>query len=65
MENFMPNDFSVVIHNYLKDKILEAEETAKNADDHLAAHARGKLEELLWIRRYLKENIDLKNFIYY
>jgi hypothetical protein len=61
----MPNDFSVVIHNYLKSRIFDSEEAANNSDHAVAEHARGQLEELLWIRKYLKENIDLKNFVYY
>ncbi len=61
----MPNDYSVAIHKYLSDKILEAEQAIKLGDQDTAAHARGQLEELQWIRRYLQENIDLKNFVYY
>ena len=61
----MPNDFSVEIHKYLSDKILVAEQEAKLGDQDTSAYARGKLEELQWIRHYLQENIDLKNFIYY
>jgi hypothetical protein len=37
----------------------------KLGDEDTAAHARGQLEELQWIRRYLQENIDLKNFVYF
>ncbi len=61
----MPNDFSVEIHTYLSAKILEAEREAKLGDQVTSAYARGKLEELQWIRKYLQENIDLKNYIYY
>lgn len=61
----MPNDYSVAIHNYLTCKIAEAEQAVKLGDQSTAAHARGQLEELQWIRRYLQENIDLKNFTYY
>lgn len=61
----MPNDFSVEIHKYLSHKILEAEERVKQGDENASAHARGQLEELQWIRNYLRENVDLKNFIYY
>jgi hypothetical protein len=61
----MPNDYSVEIHKYLSDKIREAEQAVKLDNQQTAAHARGQLEELQWIRRYLQENIDLKNFVYY
>jgi hypothetical protein len=64
-EHLMPNDYSVEIHKYLSDKIRKAEQAVKLGDQHTAAHARGQLEELMWIRRYLRENIDLKNFVYY
>ncbi|MBU1565168.1 MAG: hypothetical protein KJ630_06025 [Proteobacteria bacterium] len=61
----MPNDFSVEIHNYLSLKILEAEKAVKIGNQDDSAHARGRLEELQWIRKYLQDNIDLKNFVYY
>lgn len=61
----MPNEFSVEIHNHLSQKILEAEKAAKIGDEKATAFARGQLEELQWIRQYLQENIDLKNFVYY
>lgn len=60
----MPNEFSVEIHNYLSQKILEAEEALARRDGH-SSYYQGQLEELHWLRRYLKENIDLKNSIYY
>jgi hypothetical protein len=61
----MPNEFSVEIHNHLSQKILEAEQATKIGDEKAAAFARGQLVELHWIRKYLQENIDLKNFVYY
>ncbi len=61
----MPNDYSVEIHKYLSNKIAEAEHAVQLGDEDTAAHARGQLEELRWIRRYLQENIDLKNFVYF
>ena len=60
----MPNEFSVEIHNYLTLKIIEAEKALASKDEH-SSHYRGQLEELYWIRKYLEENIDLKNFKYY
>ncbi len=61
----MPNDYSIEIHKYLSDKILLAEQTMRQGDENTATRARGQLEELLWIRQYLQENIDLKNFQYF
>ena len=60
----MPNEFSVEIHNYLTLKITEAEEAVARKDERSSFY-RGQLEELYWIRRYLKENVDLKDFTYY
>ena len=61
----MPNEFSVEIHNHLSQKILEVEKAVRIGDETAAAFAQGQLVELLWIRKYLQENIDLKNFVYY
>lgn len=58
----MPNDFSIEIHNFLSAKILEAEQRLAEGDDPFV---RGRLAEFLWIRSYLQENFDLKNFVYY
>jgi hypothetical protein len=60
----MPNEFSVEIHDYLSQKIAEAKKAIAKNDDRSSFY-RGQLEELLWIRKYLKENVDLKNFTYY
>jgi len=62
--DLMPNEFSVEIHNYLTLKIAEAEEGIARKDER-SCFFRGQLEELYWIRTYLKKNVDLKNFIYY
>ena len=60
----MANDFSIEIHNYLSKKISEAEQAIASDDLH-SAYYRGQLEELQWMRNYLKEHVDLKDFIYY
>ena len=60
----MPNEYSVKIHDYLTEKITEAEKAVAREDEHCSFY-RGQLEELHWIREYLKENIDLKDFTYY
>jgi hypothetical protein len=59
----MPNEYSVTIHNYLSEQIAEAEkEVARGKKPDFS---RGQLEELHWLRAYLKENVDLKDFLYY
>jgi hypothetical protein len=60
----MPNEFSVEIHNYLTLKMAEAEKALARKDEHSSFY-KGQLEELCWIRAYLKENVDLRNFTYY
>jgi hypothetical protein len=60
----MPNEFSVEIHDYLTQKITEAEKAIAKKSVN-TAYFQGQLEELYRIRTYLKKSIDLKNFIYY
>jgi len=60
----MPNEYSVEIHTYISKKIREAEQLIdKNEVD--TPNNRGKIDELLWLREYLSDNIDLKDFKYY
>lgn len=59
----MPNDYSIEIHDFLTQLIRDAELCIYNRDE--PDYNRGRLEELLRIRQYLSENIDLKNFTYY
>ena len=60
----MPNEYSVEIHNYLSREIEKAEKerNSGSCDQH---YLDGKLSELYWIREYLAEKIDLKDFKYY
>jgi hypothetical protein len=60
----MPNEYSIEIHRYLKEKIAEAEKIIEKSVMK-DPNAQGQLDELLWIRKYLSDNIDLKNFTYY
>lgn len=60
----MPNEYSVEIHDYLTKKIAEHEQIIKELGDN-SHKSRGQLEELYWIREYLAEHIDLKDFTYY
>ena len=58
----MPNDFSIEIHDFLSARIAEAEAWLIEKEDPFV---RGRLKELLWIRGYLQENFDLKNYTYF
>ena len=60
----MPNEYSIAIHNYITKK-LDAVQQTIDSDDKCTPYHRGQIEELLWLRTYLKENTDLKDFIYY
>jgi hypothetical protein len=60
----MANEYSIEIHKYLNEKIAEAEKVIEESvvDN---PYYRGQIEELHWIRKYLSDNIDLKDFSYY
>ena len=60
----MANEYSVEIHKYLSEKIAIAEKEIEGSLEG-NPHFQGQLEELLWIRKYLGDNIDLKDFTYY
>ncbi len=60
----MPNEYSIEIHRYLNHKIAEAEKIIEE-NGVKKSNVQGQLDELLWIREYLSNNIDLKNFTYY
>ncbi len=60
----MPNEYSIEIHRYLKLKITEAEKIIEeNGKEN--PNVQGRLDELHWIRKYLGDNIDLRDFNYY
>jgi len=61
----MPNQYSIEIHKYLTEKIAEAEKMLDGSSSEQNSYYQGQLEELCWIRKYLGENIDLKDFSYY
>ena len=65
----MPHIFSVEIHAYLSTKIEEAEGKKKQAkadlDESLQRYLEGELLELMEMRQYLTDNIDLKTQKYY
>ena len=63
----MPNEYSITIHNYLSEEIAAQQQILEHTQRHpqKSEYARGRLYELQWIRTYLAENIDLKDFPYY
>ena len=65
----MPNEYSVQFHDFISAKIETARaqraEAEQDGDDHERSYWSGQLEELAWLRAYLKEHIDLKDFTYY
>jgi hypothetical protein len=64
----MTHAYSVEIHNYIHDKIAAAREGKKAAEKHNEPETRqfylGQLEELLRIKKYLAEKIDLETQTY-
>ena len=63
----MPNEYSITIHKYLSEEIAAQQRVLEHtqSDPQMRDYARGKLNELQWIRHYLAENVDLKDFPYY
>jgi hypothetical protein len=65
----MPNEYSVEIHRYISARLeaartrLDAAEDSSNSDAQ--AYWKGQIAELQWLRDYLAEHVDLKNFTYY
>ncbi len=64
----MPNEYSIAIHEHLSQLM----ETARSrlhtiratGDASAESYCRGQLDELDWIRDYLKQNSDLDGFTY-
>ena len=65
----MTHEFSVEIHAYIKKKILAAEKGKRQAeaqdDNETGRFYEGQLHELLHLRDYISERIDLKTQKYY
>jgi hypothetical protein len=65
----MPNEYSIEIHNYISEQIRLYERKVKESTGSSNSNGRhyslGRLNELQWIRGYLADNIDLKEFTYY
>jgi len=63
----MPNEYSIEIHNYITEQISVHEQKARETVSSQAEKqcCLGRLHELRWIRSYLAEHIDLKDFPYY
>ena len=65
----MTHEYCAMIHAYLSEKIAVAEDrkqAAKKQGDHgRRLFFEGQLDELLVIRKYLSENVDLNTQQYY
>ena len=65
----MPNEYSVQFHDFITSKFVIARsqlaEAEQAGDDNNQAYWSGQLEELIWLRAYLKEQVDLKDFTYF
>ena len=65
----MANEYSVKIHNYISEKITEAQQAKKASetenDQETYRYFEGRLHELLNLREYMKAKIDLKTQKYY
>lgn len=65
----MTNEFSVIIHNYISDKISTTEKNKRHAikknDIESISYYEGQLKELISIRQFMAEKIDLKTQKYY
>ncbi len=65
----MPNQYSIEIHDHISARIEGVEQSLAAAveagDVETEDYCRGQLEELLWLREYLRQNVDLKDFTYY
>ena len=65
----MPNEYSIAIHHYITVQIHLHEKKIKESNNGRNStekqYSLGRLNELQWIRDYLAENIDLKEFPYY
>jgi hypothetical protein len=65
----MPNEYSVQFHDFITIQREHAQarrvEAEQAGDDQSLSYWSGQLEELNWLRAYLKEHVDLKDFTYY
>lgn len=61
----MPNEFSVQIHDFLSAKRQHLLNQKSNDKTTEVEFINGQLQEIDWLRDYLKVNFDLKDFRYY
>lgn len=62
----MANEFSIQIHDFLSSKMEElSTKKFSTIDIKENTFVEGQVSEIMWLREYLKENFDLKNFKYY
>ncbi len=60
----MANEYSIEIHQYLTENIATAEKFLEESLEDKSFY-QGVIEELFSIRKYLSDNMDLKDFTYY
>ncbi len=65
----MPNEYSVQFHDFITARIdtarLQFDQAVQAGDEQSQSYWNGQLEELAWLRSYLKQHVDLKGFVYY
>ena len=65
----MPNEYSIQFHDFITGEIEKARskraEAERAGDDHNLSYWNGQIDELIWLRAYLKAHVDLKDFTYY
>ncbi len=65
----MAHEYSVQIHNWISHKIEDVNQAIKTAtgqtDGGMEQYYRGQLQELLRIRQYLTDKVDLDTQNYY
>lgn len=65
----MPNEYSVQFHDFITAQIdtarLQLDQAVQAGDEQSQSYWNGQLEELAWLRSYLKQHVDLKGFVYY
>ena len=65
----MPNEYSVHFHDFITAQIdrarMQLDQAMQAGDEQSQSYWSGQLEELAWLRSYLKQHVDLKGFVYY
>ena len=65
----MANQYLIAIHNHINEKIADAQEakkvTTQREDPAQISYLDGQLDELVALRRFLKDHFDLPTQSYY